>query len=646
MRKLIEEKVRILNEARRAYEQEDIELITNAEYDALYDELEALEKETGIILPDSPIHNVGYEVESELPREKHPKRMLSLDKTKDIEALKAFIGDKEGILSWKVDGITTVLTYEDGELAKAVTRGNGDVGEVITASARTFRNLPKKIPYKGRLILRGEAHITYSRFEEINNGLEDVDAKYKNPRNLCSGTVRQLDPNVTAKRGVDFLAFTLVEAEGVDFENSRNNQLNWLTEQGFDTVERKFVTRDTVEEAVSWYSQEVTNYDIPSDGLVFTFDDIEYGNSLGETSKYPKDSIAFKWKDETASTKLIEVEWSPSRTGLINPIAVFEPVELEGTTVSRASVHNISIVKQLKLGEGDEIEVYKANMIIPQVLRNLTQSDNLKIPEICPVCGGRTEIREDNDASVLVCTNPDCQAKHIKGFAHFASRDAMDIEGMNEATIAQFIEKGFLKTYGDFFRLDRFEDEIASLEGFGKKSYSNIIKACEKARTTACVRLLYGLGVTNFGKANAKIVCDACSNSWEKIQSMSEDDLIALNGIGSVMAKDFVSFFADEKNKQVIDDLLSMIEFEEVNEEETEQDLSGKTFVITGSLENFANRDELKNQIEKRGGKVSGSVSSKTDYLINNDVSSGSSKNKKARELGVPVISEEEFMRM
>lgn len=646
MRKLIEEKVRILNEARRAYEQEDIELITNAEYDALYDELEALEKETGIILPDSPIHNVGYEVESELPREKHPKRMLSLDKTKDIEALKAFIGDKEGILSWKVDGITTVLTYEDGELAKAVTRGNGDVGEVITASARTFRNLPKKIPYKGRLILRGEAHITYSRFEEINNGLEDVDAKYKNPRNLCSGTVRQLDPNVTAKRGVDFLAFTLVEAEGVDFENSRNNQLNWLTEQGFDTVERKFVTRDTVEEAVSWYSQEVTNYDIPSDGLVFTFDDIEYGNSLGETSKYPKDSIAFKWKDETASTKLIEVEWSPSRTGLINPIAVFEPVELEGTTVSRASVHNISIVKQLKLGEGDEIEVYKANMIIPQVLRNLTQSDNLKIPEICPVCGGRTEIREDNDASVLVCTNPDCQAKHIKGFAHFASRDAMDIEGMNEATIAQFIEKGFLKTYGDFFRLDRFEDEIASLEGFGKKSYSNIIKACEKARTTACVRLLYGLGVPNFGKANAKIVCDACSNSWEKIQSMSEDDLIALNGIGSVMAKDFVSFFADEKNKQVIDDLLSMIEFEEVNEEETEQDLSGKTFVITGSLENFANRDELKNQIEKRGGKVSGSVSSKTDYLINNDVSLGSSKNKKARELGVPVISEEEFMRM
>lgn len=646
MRKIIEEKVRILNEARRAYEQEDIELMTNAEYDALYDELEALEKKTGIILPDSPVHNVGYEVMSELPKERHPKRMLSLDKTKDIEVLKDFIGDRKGILSWKVDGITTVLTYENGILTKAVTRGNGDIGEVITSNARTFRNLPKEIPFKGRLVLRGEAHITYSRFEYINSTLEDVDAKYKNPRNLCSGTVRQLDSSVAAKRGVDFLAFTLVEADGVDFRNSRDYQLTWLSDQGFAAVERKMVTRENVAEAVKWYAGEVRNYDIPSDGLVFTFDDIEYGQSLGETSKYPRDAIAFKWQDETAVTKLIGIEWSPSRTGLINPVAVFEPVQLEGTSVSRASVHNLSIMQQLKLGEGDEIEVYKANMIIPQVLRNNTGSGTIVIPDTCPVCGGRTKIREDNDARVLVCMNPDCQAKHVKGFAHFASRDAMNIDGMSEQTIEKFVSRGFIRTYADFFRLDRYKDEISSMEGFGEKSCRNILASCDAARKTDCARLLYGLGVPNFGTATAKTVAKACGYDWDKIVNLTREDLMGINGIGDVMAGDFADYFADGDNRAKIEELLSYIEFEEAHQADTIQDLEGKTFVITGSLNSFANRDALKKEIEDRGGKVAGSVSSRTSYLINNDSSSSSSKNRKARELGIPVITEEEFLEM
>ncbi len=536
MRKIIEEKVKKLNEARAAYEQYDIELMTNAEYDALYDELEALEKETGIILPDSPTVNVGYEVISSLPKETHPKKMLSLDKTKDVEVLKDFIGDREGILSWKVDGLTIVLTYENGKLEKAVTRGNGEVGEVITANARTFVDLPKAIPFTGRLILRGEAHITYSRFEEINSKLEGVDAKYKNPRNLCSGSVRQLNSRITAERGVRFMAFTLVEAEGVDFHNSRDYQLTWLEEQGFNAVERKMVNRDNVEDAIKYFSEKIVDYDIPSDGLVFIFDDIAYGESLGATSKFPKDSIAFKWKDETALTKLIEVEWSPSRTGLINPIAVFEPVGLEGTTVARASLHNVSIMRQLKLGIGDEIEVYKANMIIPQVLDNKTKSDSVEIPDTCPVCGGRAEIRNDTGVQVLICTNPSCHAKNIKSFAHFVSRDAMDIEGLSESTVEKLVDRGLIRTYADFFRLARYEEEICGMEGFGRKSFDNMVDAAENARHTTCERLLYAIGIPNIGNANARIIADNCGRNWEKIQALTHDELTSMEGIGDIMA--------------------------------------------------------------------------------------------------------------
>lgn len=646
IRDIMKEKVRVLNEARRAYEQEEIELMSNAEYDALYDELEALEKETGIVLADSPTVNVGYEVLSDLPKETHPSKMLSLDKTKDVEALKSFIGDQRGILSWKLDGLTIVLTYENGELLKAVTRGNGEIGEVITQNAKTFKNIPLRIPYKGRLVLRGEAYITYSQFEKINSEIEDVASKYKNPRNLCAGTVRQLDTAVTAARGVSFNAFSLVEADGVDFKNSRDEQLNFLASLGFVTVERKHVTRDTMEEAVKWFAEEIISYDIPSDGLVLAFDDIAYGKSLGTTAKFPRDSIAFKWKDETAKTHLLEVEWSPSRTGLINPVAIFEPVELEGTTVSRASLHNISILRQLKLGIGDEIEVYKANMIIPQVLDNHTKSGNLIIPDTCPVCGMKTRIKDETGVQTLVCDNPDCQVKHIKSFEHFVSRDALNMEGMSEATIEKFVDKGFIREYADFFRLDRYRDEICSMEGFGEKSYENMAAAAKKAADTESYRLLYAIGIPNIGVANAKVIAKECRSSWEKIQSLTFDELISINGIGDVMAKDYVSFFNDEKNKAVIGELMKYISLAEEEESDTPQDLEGRTFVITGSLNTFTNRDEMKAAIEARGGKVAGSVSRKTDYLVNNDINSSSSKNKKAKELGIPIITELEFLEM
>lgn len=646
MKQKIREIIELLNEASKAYEQGSGEIMSNREYDELYDRLVQLEEDTGIIFADSPTRNVGYEVLSDLPKEAHPKRMLSLDKTKEVEQLRSFLGEQRGILSWKIDGLTIVLTYQDGQLAKAVTRGNGEIGEVITSNARTFKNLPVEIPFKGRLVLRGEAFITYSGFEKINHMIEDVESRYKNPRNLCSGTVRQLNSEITAKRGVCFNAFALVEAEGIDFKNSRANQLDWLDGMGFDTVQRKQVTADNIDKTVAWFADRVAHYDIPSDGLVLIYDDIEYGKSLGETAKFPRDSIAFKWKDETALTRLLEIEWSPSRTGLINPVAIFEPVQLEGTTVSRASVHNLSIMKQLALGEGDEIEVYKANMIIPQILENHTGSGSVKIPDICPVCGHATEIRDDTGVETLVCPNPKCQVKHIKSFAHFVSRDAMNIDGMSEATIEKFVDAGFIKNYGDFFRLDRFEHEISAMEGFGEKSFANIIAAAKKASHTTAARLLYALGIPNIGAANAKVIARACGGDFDKIKSLDYDSLVEIQGIGDVMAADYTAYFKDADNLEVIADLEQLVSFEQTQQQAAPQVLEGRTFVITGSLNHFENRQQLKELIESMGGKAAGSVSSKTDYLINNDNASGSSKNKKAKELGVPIITEEEFLEM
>lgn len=642
-RKEIQEKVDLLNRASRAYYQESREIMSNLEYDKLYDELAALEKETGIVLAGSPTVNVGYEVLSDLPKERHPSPMLSLDKTKEVSQLRDWLGDQKGVLSWKIDGLTIVLTYRQGQLYKAVTRGNGEVGEVITPNARVFKNIPVTIPFKGELILRGEACIRYSDFEKINATIEDADARYKNPRNLCSGSVRQLNNEITAQRNVHFYAFSLVSAEGVEMD-SFEGQFAWLEKQGFEVVEHKLVTRENLSEQVQWFADRIEKNDVPSDGLVLVFDDIAYGASLGATSKFPRNSIAFKWRDEIAETTLREIEWSASRTGLINPVAIFEPVQLEGTTVSRASVHNVSILKELELGLGDRIQVYKANMIIPQIAENLTRSGNLPIPHTCPVCGGDAVIKADRDVEVLYCTNLECLAKQIKSLTHFVSRNAMNIDGLSEATLEKLVSRGYIRELADLFRLERYKEEITAMEGFGEKSFENLIKALDAARNATPARLLYSLGIPNIGVANARVIAKAFKNNWERIENASEEELDAIDGIGEVMAAAYTDFFAKEKNREIVADLLAELSLDETFAETENQPLEGKTFVITGSLEHYENRDALKAVIEEMGGKAAGSVSKKTDYLINNDIESSSSKNKKAKELGVPIITEQQFL--
>ena len=639
------ELVELLNKARKAYEQEDKEIMSNFEYDKLYDELLTLEDELGTKLAISPTINVGYEVLSELPKERHEKPMLSLDKTKEVSRLKQFIADKKALISWKLDGLTIVLTYKDGELFKAVTRGNGEIGEVITNNAKVFKNVPLHIPYKGELVLRGEAVIGYKDFEKINELIGDADAKYKNPRNLCSGSVRQLNNEITAKRNVKFFAFTLVKADDVDFKNSRNEQLSWLLEQGFDVVEHHFVTSETIEDEVKWFAEKIVTNDFPSDGLVLVYDDIAYGKSLGMTAKFPRDSFAFKWADEIRETTLIDIEWSPSRTGLINPVAIFNPVELEGTTVSRASVHNISIMEELELGIGDKINVYKANMIIPQIAENLTRSGVKDIPLACPVCGGETVIKNDNGTKTLYCTNPKCQAKQIKSFALFVSRDALNMEGLSEATLEKFISMGFIKDFADIFHIDEHKDIIVEMEGFGKKSYDKLIASIDKSRKTTLAKLVYGLGIAGIGLANAKVICKSFDEDPVKVSGATYEQLNAIDGIGDVLAGAFVKYFSDAENKALFEKLLKEVEIEVV-ENNNPQIFAGVNFVVTGSVEHFANRNEVKAVIEARGGKVTGSVTSKTSYLINNDKMSTSSKNKKAMELNIPIISEDEFIQM
>lgn len=634
-----------LREASRAYYQEDREIMSNVEYDALYDTLSALEKETGIVLADSPTVNVGYEAVEQLPKEEHERPMLSLDKTKERETLREFIGEHPTLLSWKLDGLTIVLTYENGELIKAVTRGNGIVGEVITNNARVFKNIPLKISFKGRLILRGEAIITYSDFEKINETIGDADAKYKNPRNLCSGSVRQLNNEITAKRNVRFYAFSLVSAEGVDFRNSREVQFRWLNEHGFEVVEYRKVTAGTLDEAMDYFAEAVTTNDFPSDGLVALYDDIAYGESLGTTAKFPRNAMAFKWADEMRDTRLLEVEWSPSRTGLINPVAIFEPVELEGTTVSRASVHNISIMKELKLGIGDTIRVYKANMIIPQIAENLTGSGNAPIPHTCPACGQETVVKKENDVECLFCVNPGCPAKKIKSFGLFTSRDAMNIDGLSEATLEKFIARGFIHDFGDIFEISRYKDEIVEMEGFGQKSYDNLMESLERAKETTLPRVIYSLGIANIGLANAKVICRHFDNDLDRIRHASLEEVSDIDTIGPVIAGNLVAYFRDEDNNRRLDHLMRFLHIQEDSPKQ-EQIFEGMNFVITGSLVHFGNRSEAKELIESLGGKVTGSVTKKTNYLINNDIQSNSSKNKKARELGIPILSEEDFRKL
>lgn len=642
--KRIEYLVDLLNKAGYAYEQENVEIMSNYEYDRLYDELLSLEQETGYVMSKSPTINVGYEVVSELPKERHASPMLSLNKTKSTDELKSFLDDKEGLLSWKMDGLTNVLTYSNGELVKAVTRGNGEIGEIITNNARTYKNVPLKIPYKGDLVIRGEAIITYSEFERINSEIEDSAAKYKNPRNLCSGSVRQLNSRITADRNVLLYVFGLIStSDDISFK-TRHEGFDWLESMGFTCVERRLVTASGFDDTFAYFKEQVSHNDFPSDGLVLCYDDTEYAASLGRTAKYPRDAIAFKWKDETALARMLEIEWSASRTGLINPVAIFTPVELEGTTVSRASIHNVSIMEGLELGEGDEIEVYKANMIIPQISVNHTKSATFAPPSVCPVCGAQTVVQSQDGVKVLLCPNEACPAKMLKSFSLFVSRDAMNIDGISENTIEKWVDEGILRTPADFFRIEAHKEQIINMEGFGEKSFENALNAVKAASKTSAVRLLYSIGVPNIGIATAKLICRFFDNDIDRIRHATEEELLSIDGIGDVIAREYVRFFQKDSVNELLDDLLSEVELIAEATEKSEQKFAGMTFVITGSVEKFKNRKELSEYIESMGGKVAGSVSNRTTYLINNDSMSGSTKNRTARELGVRIITEEEFL--
>ena len=656
-RKRIEELVELLNQAGKAYYEEGQEIISNLEYDKAYDELVRLEEETGIVLSASPTQNVGYSVATALPKEEHASPMLSLDKTKSVETLQSFLGEQKGILSWKLDGLTVVMTYEKGELVKAVTRGNGRIGEIVTENAKRFRNLPLRIPFKGRLVLRGEALIRYSDFAKINEEIPEEGAKYKNPRNLCSGSVRQLDPKITWERRVYFFPFTLVSVEegedgasresgGLpDFHNSHEAEFEFLEQQGFQVVGRRAVNKEELPGAVSDFSEQVKKNDFPSDGLVLLMDDISYGKSLGTTAKFPRNALAFKWEDEEEKTILREVEWSPSRTGLINPVAIFDPVELEGTVLSRASLHNISYLEDLKLGIGDEITVYKANMIIPQIGENLTKSGQLPIPEHCPACHEETKIVQDKEAKMLYCENPHCPAKRIKQFALFVSRDALNIEGLSEMTLEKFIGKGFIQEFPDLFSLKEHKEEIIAMEGFGQKSYDKLIENAEKARETSLARLLYGLGIGGIGASNARVLSEAFHDDAEALSRAELSEVVSIKGIGPILGESIVRYFKEEENCRLFRKLLSILHLHK--EEKAENAfLSGKVFVITGSLVHFQNRKELEEEIRKAGASTASSVSKNTSYLINNDKNSTSSKNKKAQELGIPILSEEDFLKL
>ena len=652
--KRIKELTDLLNLASRTYYQEGREIMPNIDYDRYYDELLALEKETGFRLANSPSQNVGYEIISELPKERHEKPMLSLDKTKSPDELITWMNGKKCVLSWKLDGITCVVTYEGGVLKKAVTRGNGEIGEVVTPNARFFDNLPGQIPFKGKLIVRGEAVISYSDFEKINEEVADTAARYKNPRNLCSGSVRQLDPSVTAGRHVRLIVFALISAEGTpeapevpDFHNSFSERFDWLEKQGFEVVEHMFTDAGTLKADIQKFKDRIPTYDIPSDGLVLAFEDVAYGLSLGSTAKFPRNSIAFKWQDELAETTLRKIDWSGSRTGLINPVAVFDPVELEGTTVTRASVHNVSIVEELQLGIGDTITVYKSNMIIPQINDNLTRSGSAVIPDKCPVCGGPTEVRRDNTAALLYCLNPECPAKKIKSFELMVSRNALNVDGLSEMTLERLIDEGFIHEYADIFRLERYRNGIAALEGFGEKSADNLIEAAKKASETELYRFLYGLGIPGIGLSGSKAICRAFGNEPDAVMNADRERLLAIRDIGPTLADNYTAFFADDKNRAVAKDLASELSFRpDERAEETEKIFDGMTFVITGDVHHFANRRAAQDVIELLGGKASGSVSAKTTYLINNDIMSQSSKNQKAKELGIPIITEEQFIEM
>jgi DNA ligase (NAD+) len=647
MQELIEK----LNEASKAYYGSGKEIMSNFEWDRLYDELVQLEGETGIVMANSPTVNVGElnAVLSGFEKVRHEISVKSLDKTKDVDTLAAFIGGCPGIMSWKLDGLTIVLTYDNGELVKAVTRGKNGIGELITANARHFAGVPSVIPYKGRLNVRGEALISYADFEKVNASLPEGEEPYKNPRNLAAGSVRQLDSAEVKNRKVQLIVFA-----SDHMEDTHAKEFMWLQNMGFNVVSH-IVVKDgsQVPVSVETFRSFMSDNPVPTDGLVLQFNETEYGRSLGETDKFPRDAIAFKWQDEEKETVVKEIFWSPARTGQITPVAVFEPVELEGTTVERASVHNVGILEQLSITPGDTITVYKANMIIPQVSGNNTMLGKAVIPETCPACGGRTEIRIGRDGSrQLYCTNQECSAKHVGRFVHAVKQDALNIVGMSEKTLEDLIDNGYLHTLADLFRLKEHAYPISQMEGYGRKSVDNMLNAVEAARHTDLQRLIYACGINLVGRTASRAICAYFGYDVVKTLNASFDELKSIEGIGDEIAGSYVEWFQNPANQEMFEDLLSEADLivpqapavKEVAE--GKPGIRGRVIVITGDVYQFDNRSAFKAWVEAHGGKVTGSVSRNTDYLVTNTPNSGTTKNKKAQELGVEIITEQQIIDM
>jgi len=652
----IRELIKRLNQYRDSYYNKSVSEISDHEYDNLFDELKKLEEETNIVMSNSPTHTVGYEVKSKLKKVKHSHPMLSLDKTKLIDDLKKFAGDKDCLLMCKMDGLTVLLTYENGELIQAETRGNGEEGEIITHNAIIFENIPLHIDYKGHLETEGEAIITYDDFEKINNNLPE-DERYKNPRNLVSGSVRQLDSNIAAQRHIKFIVWKVPEIEdGINSDNAFLFRLIFAKDLGFDIVPFYSYSNNTSDKENCEYlienlkeQSKIKGY--PIDGLVMTYNDISYGESLGKTGHHPKHSIAYKFYDDVYPTRLLDVEWTMGKTGTLTPTAVFEPVETEGTMVERASLHNLSIMKDLGIiSKYQEIGVYKANMIIPQVdyakkVDNVTVEEEIKIPKICPICGAKTQVVKDNDTEVLICTNPNCTGKLLGKLSHFVSKNAINIYGLSEQTLQKFVDLGWLNSFQDIYHLSEHKEEMYKLDGFGKKSVDKLLDSIEKSRNTSLDRFIYGLCIPMIGKTASKDIANHFNYDYETFRQYGiVTHYKGINGFGDSMNDSIHNYLRN--SHMMVEMLADEFEFAKVEKTSSNINLLNKTFVITGSLNHYKNRDELVSVIEGLGGKVSGSVSSKTSYLINNYITSTSGKNKKANDLGIPIISEEEFIKM
>ena len=657
---IIKQLVELLNKANKAYYEKSNPIMTDREYDQLYNELVSLEKETGVILSGSPTQYAGYNIESKWDKITHEFPALSLNKTKDRNELVNWLGDKEGVLSWKEDGLTMIMSYDNGSLSTLASRGNGIVGENLTKNARYIHGIPLEIPYKGHLVVRGEALISYKTFEEINNLIENEEDRFKTPRNLASGTIRNLDSKIVANRNIEVKAFELVYADNMP--KTYTEALNWLYDLGFDVVEYKEVTKDSLLEIIEWFESKIKDNEYSSDGLVLVYNDIAYGKSLGTTSKFPLSGIAFKWNDDTYETTVTGIEWYASRNSL-NPVLVFNTVNIDGSDINKASIHNVNIMKSLELGIGDTVEIYLANKIIPQVADNQTRSNTFEIPDKCSVCGSPTEIitSEDGITQILVCTSESCPGKLLGKLKLFCSKEGMDIEGLSEATLQTFIDKGWLKDISDIYKLHLHETQMQHMKGFGKRSVTKLLNAIDESRTVTMANFIRALGIPLIGKTQSKALSDLCSGNIEKFEDMvycETDFSNKLDGFGEKRSNSILNWFGDETNFEIYNKLKKELTFIAtdgfMNKPEGEdnmsennnnyKDLSGQMFVITGSLNHFANRDELKSLLESLGAKVSGSVSKKTTALICNDSDSGSTKSRKAAELGIPVWTEDELL--